>query len=164
MSRLQGALTRVGLVAMLALIPWPVETQADDLDTIDDATLLRLLEAELDDIYTMFDDPDSEVPLSDLRDAMLDALGDEGDAGDADEEEITFEELTEEMAEADTSLAEVLDGALKEADDLASIDGPGWSIVRVGMTLERVAQRRTNGRTTPRQAARQAARAIVRKI
>ena len=164
MSRLQGALTRVGLVAMLALIPWSVETQADDLDTIDDATLLRLLEAELDDIYTMFDDPDSEVPLSDLRDAMLDALGDEGDAGDADEEEITFEELTEEMAEADTSLGEVLDGALKEADDLASIDGPRWSIVRVGMTLERVAQRRTNGRTTPRQAARQAARAIVRKI
>jgi hypothetical protein len=164
MSRLQFAFTRVGLVVMLAFIPWSAHTQADDLDEIDDATLLRLLEAELDDIYAVFDDPESEVSLSDLKAAMLYALGDEGDESDPAEEQITFEELNDEMAEADTSLGEVLDDALEEADGLASIGGPAWSIVRVGITLDRVAQQRVNGRTTPRQAARQAARALVRKI
>jgi hypothetical protein len=158
MSRLRFVVSGVGLVAALALVPRPLHTQPVDLDVLDDATLQRDLEAELDDIYTDFD-PDGQFQLAELRAAMLEALGDEGDEGDDAEEEITFEQLETEMTEADTTLEEVLDAALAEADAVASSERPTWSIVRVSLGL---AQRRGNGRTTPRQATLQTARAIIR--
>jgi hypothetical protein len=157
MSRLRFVVSGVGLIAALALVPRPLYTQPVDLDQLDDATLQRDLEAELDDIYADFE-PDGEFQLAELKTAMLEALGDEGDEGDDAEEEITFEQLETEMKEGDTTLEDVLDEALAQADAIASSEQT-WSIVRVSLGL---GQRRGNGRTTPRQATLQAARAIIR--
>ena len=88
-----------------------------DLDLLDDATLQRDLEAELDDIYADFD-PNGEFPLEELKAAMLEALSDGGDEGV--EDEIDFEDLEADMEEADTTIEDVLDMALAEADAIAS--------------------------------------------
>lgn len=157
MSRLRLIVSGVGLIAAFALIPRAVHTQARDLDKLDDATLQRDLEAELDDIYEELD-PNGQFPLEELKIAMLEALGDEGD--DDAEEEITFDALEADMEEADTTIEDVLDESLAEADAIASNEQHGWSIVRVG--LEAAGQRRGNGRTTPRQATQQAVRTFIR--
>jgi hypothetical protein len=158
MSRLRFVVSGVGLITALTLVPRPLHTQPVDLDQLDDATLQHDLEAELDDIYADFE-PDGEFQLAELKTAMLEALGDEGDEGEDAEEEITFEQLETEMKEADTTLEDVLDEALAQADAVASSERQTWSIVRVSLGL---GQRRGNGRTTPRQATLQAARAIIR--
>jgi hypothetical protein len=150
------------VASALVLSPYWALAQISDLDELDDATLERDLEAELDDIYDLLDE-DAEYPLAQLKAAMLTALGDEGDAGDEDEEEITLAELEQEMAEADTSLEQVVDDALEAADVLASTETPrAWTIVGVSLARGPAAQRRGNGRTTPRQAVLQGTRAIVR--
>jgi len=159
MSRPRFVASAVGVIAALALVPPPVHTQVGDLDQLDDATLQRDLEAELDDIYAEFE-ANGQFPIAELKEAMLEALGDEGDDGDDAEEEITLDELEAEMTEADTTLEDVLDEALAAADAIASTERQAWSIVRVGVGS--AAQRRGNGRTTPRQATQQAVRSIIR--
>jgi hypothetical protein len=146
MSRLRIVASVVGFIAVLALVQLPVHTQVRDLDLLDDATLQRDLEAELDDIYADFD-PNGQFPLEELKAAMLEALSDDGD---------------EDMEEADTTIEDVLDMALAEADAIASSQPQTWSIVRVGVSSSSAAQRRGNGRTTPRQATQQAVRTFIR--
>jgi hypothetical protein len=161
MSLVRSIAGVVALCTGLALASAPVHTQIDDLDGLDDARFLRDLEAELDDIYAQFP-RDAEVPLEDLKDAILTALEDTGDAGDAAEEEISFDELEAEMEEADTTLEDVIDDALAEADAMASNERQGASIVRVAGGPGAAVQRRGNGRTTPRQANAYAARGLLR--
>ncbi len=159
MSRLRIVASVVGFIAVLALVQLPVHTQVRDLDLLDDATLQRDLEAELDDIYTDFD-PNGQFPLEELKAAMLEALSDGGDEGV--EDEIDFEDLEADMEEADTTIDDVLDMALAEADAIASSQRQTWSIVRVGLSPNSGVQRRGNGRTTPRQATQQAVRTFIR--
>ncbi len=148
------------LTVLLALAGTGVGTQAIDLDRLDDATLARGLVAEMDDIYEDMA-PDGDYPLDDLKAALLDALGDEGDEDDELEQEITLKALEAEMAEADTTLDDVLDRALDAADAVATRRPRPASIVRVAAASGLAAQRRGNGRTTPRQAILQANRAII---
>ena len=157
MSRVRFVVSAVCLITALALTPRLVQSQGKDPDSLDDATLQHDLEAELDDIYADHD-PDSQFELADLKEAMLEALGDEGDEGD--EEEIDFDDLEADMEEAGTTIEAVLDEALAQADAIASNQQPTWSIVRVRLGLG--SQRRGNGRTTPRQSVQQAVPRIIR--
>lgn len=149
------------LTILLTSASLHVITQGIDLDRFDDARLERDLVAEMDDVY---DDlaPDGDYPLDDLKDALLEALGDEGDDDDDLEEEVTLKALQDEMAEADTTLEDVVDEAVEAADAVAARGSRAWSIVRVAAPSSLTAQRRGNGRTTPRQAVLQATRAIIR--
>ena len=47
------------------LLPAPLRTQGTDLDRLDDRTLLRDLDAELDDLYEEGFDRDKDYPLDD---------------------------------------------------------------------------------------------------
>ncbi len=149
------------LVAGLMVLPSAVRTQGTDLDRLDDRTILRDLDAELDDIYADFA-PDTEYPLGDLKEAILDALSDEGD--DGLEEEITMAELEQEMREDGTTLERVVEHALVEADALA-FRQPSQRprSVQVGYRIS-PAQRRTPGRTTTRQAIVQTEKDVLRDV
>ena len=79
-----------------------------DLDTYDDARLMRDLRDELNDVLAEVEDDDTDAET--LASLILDALGDAGDTGY--ETDITLEDLVAEMAEAGTSLEEVIAEAL----------------------------------------------------
>lgn len=79
-----------------------------DLDTYDDARLMRDLRDELNDVLEEVEDDDTDNET--LASLMLDALGDDGDTGY--ETDITLEDLEAEMEEAGTSLEEVIAQAL----------------------------------------------------
>ena len=149
------------LAAGLMLLPASARTQISDLDRLDDRTLQRDLEAELDDIYEHFD-RDTDYPLGELKDAILDALGDDDD--DGLEDEITLAELNDEMREDGTTLDRVVEEALEEADALAFRQpSQNRRIVQVSYRIS-PAQRRTPGRTTPRQAILQSERDIISAV
>lgn len=83
--------------------------QVTDLDGWSDAQLLRDLIDEIDDILEGHD-PDEIVDGEAVQD-VLDALNDVGDTGA--EAEIDFEDLEAEMAEANTTVQEIVESALE---------------------------------------------------
>jgi hypothetical protein len=121
--------------AALALVQSHVQprVQTDrDLDGYSDEQLETDLADELDDIFAELGGPDAQYALDDLKTAILDALGDEGDEGDEEEMEIDLADLNAEMAEAGTTLDDVVDEALAEADRQASRRAsPSWTVVHV---------------------------------
>lgn len=85
-----------------------VSAVRSDLDTYDDARLMRDLRDELNDVLEQVEDDDAD--LETLAELILDAFGDDGDTGA--ETDISLEDLEAEMAEAGTSLEAVIAGAL----------------------------------------------------
>lgn len=79
-----------------------------DLDTYDDARLMRDLRDELNDVLEEVEDDDAD--LETLAGLILDAFGDDGDTGA--ETDISLQDLEAEMKEAETTLEEVIAGAL----------------------------------------------------
>jgi hypothetical protein len=143
--------------AGLTLAQLPVAGQSDDLDALSPATLDRDLQAELDDIYESLP-PDRLDSLDDLMDHIIDALSDEGD--DRTEQDIDEENLEAEMEEAGTSLEDVVEAALQQADLLAA--GPRsltWTVVRVASLGQR-----GDGMTTPRLAVAQVKGRLIQTI
>lgn len=85
-----------------------VRVVRSDLDTYDDARLMRDLRDELNDVLEEVEDDDAD--LETLAGLILDAFGDDGDTGA--ETDISLEDLEAEMEEAETSLEAVIAGAL----------------------------------------------------
>lgn len=83
--------------------------QIKDLDGMSDAQLLRDLIDEIDDILEGHD-PD-EIVDEDTVGEVLDALGDDDDTGA--ESEIDFADLVAEMNEVQTTVQDVVEGALE---------------------------------------------------
>ena len=143
--------------AGLTLGQRPIVGQSDDLDALSPATLDRDLQAELDDIYQSLP-PDRPDSLDDLMDHILDALSDEGD--DQTEQDIDEENLEAEMEEAGTSLEDVVEAALQQADLLAAGPRPRtWGVVRVASLGQR-----GDGMTTPRLAVAQVKGRLIQTI
>lgn len=148
-------LTRVpALIVSVLLVGAGLESKAltaaaqvTDLDRMSEAQLLRDLVDEIDDILVGHD-PDEIVDEETVGDVM-EALRDDGDAGD--ESEIDFEDLVAEMNEAHTNLQAVVEEAL----DVEVAGGAGGGV--------RVAAR---GAAPPRrkEAPSRVARALVMAI
>lgn len=126
---MRNRLLKLGCVVLLAgagLALGRFQVRADhDLDSYSDEQLEAYLLAELDDIEAGHGgnlQPDGEYALGSLRSAIFNALQDGGD--DEGESEIDFADLVEEMSEAETSVGDVVDEALAEADELAGRNGP----------------------------------------
>jgi hypothetical protein len=89
-----------------------------DLDTLSPQVLAQDLEDELDDLFDELGLHEDEQYMDKyLFDEIMIALSDQGD--DADEDDITFEELEDEMAEASTTLQAVITGAVDAADQMS---------------------------------------------
>lgn len=135
-----------------------------DLDSYTDAQLARDLRAELDDVFEGDDafDPNKEYPVAELQEHILDALEDEGDDDDA-EEEIDFSDLTDEMAEAGTTLQECIVDAVNEADEFTLAEpAPGSQpLFRYASLVSPVQGRKRNGFATSRAAVDRSVRAII---
>ena len=166
---MSNRLFKLGVVVVvaglgLALVQSRVESrvQADhDLDSYSDEQLQTDLTDELDDIYAELDDPDGEYDLDVLKADILDALGDEGDEGDAEEMEIDLADLNEEMAEAGTTLEDVVDEALARADELAARRGSSSrTIVQATFSGRSRNAQSQDRRTKPKVAIDQTARAV----
>lgn len=168
---------RLVAVSLLSVIVASVAATADarrpayrDLDAISDADLRRDLIAELDDIEFP---PDEQHALGELREVILDALGDDGDdAGDeAAEEEIDLSDLEAEMEEAELSLEEVVDASLARADELVRRDEPAqWALATsngvhtwgyVGLTVASQSRNARRGFTSTRVAIQQTTSGII---
>lgn len=138
--------------AGLAFVQLPVQAM-HDLDLYEEARLQQDLVDELDDILVSEGgqmEPDTLYSIEELRAAILDALSNEGDEGL--ENEIDRADLDMEMEEADTTVEDVLDEALAEADLIASQSGiSSWTFVQVNSPNDSLlyAQSR-NQRSTPR--------------
>jgi len=146
-------------VAILVALAWlPLRgQQRHNLDALDDATLDRELEAELDDIYEDLP-PDALAALDAIEEDMIDALSNDGD--DGNEDDIDEEDLENEVEEAGLSIPEVIERGLRQADQLASAHGPRtWVVARVSAVLQR-----GDGRTTPRLAVAQVKRSFETAI
>lgn len=107
-------------IAGMAIVQFPVHA-IHDLDLYSDDQLNRDLYDELDDILVSQGgqmEPDEEYSIEELRTEILDALADQGDEGL--EDDIDRADLDLEMQEANTTVEEMLDDALAEADLVAS--------------------------------------------
>ena len=148
-------LAGAGLALVQSRVQPRVQTDRD-LDAYSDEQLETDLADELDDIFAELGDPDAQYALDDLKTAILDALGDEGDEGDEEEMEIDLADLNAEMEEAGTTLDDVVDEALAEADRQASRGAsPSWTVVHVTSSARPNAQDRRPGFTTARVAVNQ---------
>lgn len=111
-----------------------------DLDSYTDAQLKRDLDDELDDIYQKLGDPDGEYDLTDLKEDILAALGDDGDEGN--EDDIDLADLNDEMSEAGTTLEDVVDDALAKADELSlRPQDRSWTVVLAGFAASNAQKR-----------------------
>ena len=139
--------------ASLAFVQLPVQAM-HDLDLYKEVRLQKALYDELDDILVSKGgqmEPDALYSIEELRTAILDALSDDGDEGL--ENEIDRADLDMEMqeAEADTTVEDVLDEALAEADLIASqSEISSWTFAQVNSPNDSLlyAQSR-NQRSTP---------------
>ena len=138
--------------ASLAFVQLPVQAM-HDLDLYEEAQLQEDLVDELDDILVSEGgqmEPDALYSIEELRAAILGALSDQGDEGL--EKEIDRADLDMEMEEADTTVEDVLDEALAEADLIASeSDISSWAFTQINSPNDSLlyAQSR-NQRSTPR--------------
>lgn len=151
------SLAAVALWVTLAWQPGTLAAQEHhlNLDSLTAAQLQSALDAELgeDDLREFGVDPARTYPIEKLHDAIMGALSDEGD--DDDEQVITQEELDEEMAEAGTTLAQVVWDALAAADQLTAGPNAVNPLRAVGRFLAR-----EDGLTTGAAGAIQAKRAV----
>ena len=99
----------------------------EDIDAMDDAALLRDLNAELDDV--------TEVPATaqELEDLFVNALHDDGDGDDPDENAISWAELEAEAVEADTTVRREVHNAMKKAWADAHPHAAGDSPIRLAI-------------------------------
>lgn len=138
-------------IAGMAIIQFPVQAM-HDLDLYSDARLQKDLYDELDDILVSQSgqmEPDAEYSVEELHTAILDALSDQGDEGL--ENEIDKADLDMEMEEANTTVEDVLNEALADADRIASqSETSSWTFSRVNSPNDSLlyAQSR-NQRSTP---------------
>jgi hypothetical protein len=95
--------------ASLETIALSARGQITDLDGLSEAQLLRDLIDEIDDILDGHDP--NEVVDEDTVAEVVEALEDDGDSGA--EAEIDFEDLVAEMNEAQTTVQDVVEGALE---------------------------------------------------
>ena len=158
-------LSRLSLVVLLAGAALPLTQSrvraARDLDSYSDAQLERDLADELDDVYSQLE-PDEEYPLEELHGAIMEALSDQGDEGDAEEEEIDEADLEGEMEEDGTTLEDVVHAALLEADEMASWRGSPSS--SSGLTTAAQDRNRRNGFSKPKMANQQVLRDLLSTI
>jgi hypothetical protein len=158
-------LFRLGLVVFLAgsasALTQPRVRAGHDLDTLSDAQLERDLADELDDIYGELD-PDEEYSLDELHGAIMEALSDQGDEDDAEEAEIDEADLEGEMEEDDTTLEDVVQAALLEADEMASWRGSPSS--SSGLATAAQDRNRRNGFSKPKMANQQVLRNLMSAI
>jgi hypothetical protein len=112
----------LSLVAALAASPFMLSAQDDDLDALSPQELAQAIEEELDDLFDELG-LDEAMQYEDeyLADEIMIALSNQGD--DADESEMTVEELEEEMEEASTTLPAVVDTAVQAADRMSFRNG-----------------------------------------
>ena len=92
-----------------------------DLDALNDAQLGALIQAELDDddlVKCGIGNPNASKTKEEMFDVIMCALGDDGD--DESEQSLDFDDLEDEMEEAGTTVAEVVQRALERADVMAS--------------------------------------------
>ena len=83
--------------ACLFVLQPRVYSQGHELDEYTDEDLLEDLTYELDDILDVFEDDEELVPVAALRTLLANAFSDDGD--DADEQDISYADLVEEVAE-----------------------------------------------------------------
>ena len=108
---------RVSLVVVLIGSGLVLSGQSD-LDTLSPQELAEELEDELDDLFEDLGLHEDEQYMDKyLFDEIMIALSDQGD--DAEENDITFAELQDEMAEASTTLQAVITGAVEAADQMS---------------------------------------------
>ena len=89
-----------------------------DLDTLSPQELAQDIEDELDDLFEELGLHEDEQYMDQyLFDEIMLALSDQGD--DADEGDITLDELDDEMTEASTTLPEVITRAVEAADTMS---------------------------------------------
>ena len=137
--------------ASLAFVQLPVQAM-HDLDLYEEVRLQKDLDDELDDILVSKGgqmEPDALYSIEELRTAILVALSDDGDEGL--ENEIDRADLEMEMEEAKTTVEDVLDEALAEADLIASqSEISSWTFAQVNSPNDSLlyAQSR-NQRSTP---------------
>lgn len=89
-----------------------------DLDMLSPQELAQDLEEELDDLFEELGLHEDEQYMDQyLFDEIMIALSDQGDG--SDEDDITFEELEDEMTEASTTLQAVVTSAVEAADAMS---------------------------------------------
>lgn len=163
-------LVRIGVVVLLAGAGLALSGggvgRSHDLDSYTDAQLTADLNAELDDLLAPEGELelDTEYPVTELREHILDALSDEGD-DDEEEAEIDFQDLVDEMAEAGTTTEACIANAVLLADEYSSIDAAPTnrvqSLVRNVSFVEAGQGRKRNGFATSRTAIDLSVRAII---
>ena len=137
--------------ASLAFVQLPVQAM-HDLDLYEEAQLQEDLVDELDDILVSKGgqmEPDALYSVEELRAAIFGALSDQGDEGL--ENEIDRADLDMEMEEANTTVENVLNEALAEADLIASqLEISSWNFTRINARNDSLLYAQTrNQRATP---------------
>jgi len=113
----------LSLAVILAGSGFLLSAQDDDLDSLTPQELAQDLEYELDDLFDELGlDEDEQYEDGYLFDEIMIALSDQGD--DEQENEITLEELQEEMKEASTTLQAVVTSAVQSADQMSFREAP----------------------------------------
>ena len=137
--------------ASLAFVQLPVQAM-HDLDLYEEVRLQKALYDELDDILVSKGgqmEPDALYSIEELRAAILGALSDQGDEGL--ENEIDRADLDMEMEEANTTVENVLNDAVAEADLIASqLEISSWNFTRINARNDSLLYAQTrNQRATP---------------
>ena len=160
-------LVRIGVVMLVAgaglALSRGTTRRSHDLDSYTDAQLERDLRAELDDLLAPEGDldPNKAYPVAELEEHIMDALSDEGDDDEA-EEEIDFEDLTDEMAEAGTTTEACITEAVNLADEFSSAETSRTeSLFRNASFDPSMQGRKRNGFATSRTAIDRSVRAII---
>jgi hypothetical protein len=117
------------LVALFGLSLVPMSAQAGPLDRYSEAQLRRLLLDELEDIYLEFGEY-ADVEEGELEEAILDALSDHFESGHKVSDRhrkahalLPKAYLDQEMAEAHTTLEDVVHAAVQASDRVSSTQG-----------------------------------------
>ncbi len=115
-----SSLASAALVLALAGAPAFARHPDLDMDRLSNAQIDALVQAELDDddlVACGLPNLRAAVPDEQMFNIVMCALGDDGD--DDGESDLDLDDLEAEMAEANTSLEDVVTAALERADQLA---------------------------------------------
>jgi hypothetical protein len=159
-------LVRIGVVVLLAgaglALTRGDARRSHDLDSYTDAQLEEDLRAELDDLFEPDGelDPNKAYPVAELEEAILDALHDEGD--DEEEDDVDFQDIVDEMSEAETTPDACIEEAVGLADEFSSAATPSRDGSESLFRYASLAQgRKRNGFATSRTAVDRSVRAII---
>ena len=130
MSRLLRS-TAAALVAAACLVVLQprVYSQGHELDEYTDEELMEDLTDEVDDILDVFDDDEQLVPVATLRTLLSDAFSDDGD--DADEQDISYADLVEEVAEVGRTMPQEINLILGQPLNASQRLSPAWTVAQV---------------------------------